>query len=32
MNAGDTLKLFVVSNKLYADEENFVTFHGFALV
>ena len=32
MNAGDTLKMFVVSNKLYANEENFVTFHGFALV
>ena len=32
MHAGDTLKMFVVSNKLYANEENFVTFHGFALV
>ena len=32
MNVGDTLKLFVVSNKLYANEENFVTFHGFSLV
>ena len=32
MNFGDTLKLFVVSNYLYANEENFVSFHGFSLV
>ena len=32
MNAGEILKLFVVSNKLYANEENLVTFHGFSLV
>ena len=32
MSAGDTLKLTVVSNVLFADSENFVEFYGFSLV